>query len=66
LFAISLAVDHPECLVEQAVNGALGETMREAEGLVLQRFGEVTLGDLARDFDARYGAACAPAGQPPR
>jgi DNA-binding IscR family transcriptional regulator len=61
LFAIGLADDHPACLVEQAVNGALGETMQSAESLMLRRFGEVTLADLARDFDARMSAAGSPA-----
>jgi Rrf2 family protein len=57
LFAIGLADDHPHCLVEQAVNGALDDTLREAEALMLARFAEVTLADLARDFDQRHIAA---------
>lgn len=57
LFAIGLADDHPACLVEQTVNGALGEALQAAERLMLERFGEVTLADLARDFDARAAGA---------
>jgi Rrf2 family protein len=50
LFAIRLAVDHPECLVEKAVNSTLSDALHEAEALLLSRFGEVTLADVARDF----------------
>lgn len=60
VFAIGLSEDHPRCLVEQSVNDALSDTLREAEALLHRRFREVTLADLARDFDARYAAA--PAG----
>jgi Rrf2 family protein len=53
LFAIGLADDAPECLVEQAVNAALEDALAEAEKLLLERLGHVTLADLARDFDER-------------
>lgn len=45
----------PSCLVEQAVNAALGQAMAEAEALLLDRFAKITLADLARDF-ARHHA----------
>ena len=56
LFAIGLADDDPSCLVEQAVNAAVADTLSAAEALVIARFGEVTLADIARDFDARFAA----------
>lgn len=46
--------DHPECLVEQAVNASLEDSFREAEQQLLARFGDVTLADLASDFDRRF------------
>lgn len=46
----------PECLVEQAVNAALDGAFAEAEALLLDRFGRVTLADLAADFARRHAA----------
>ncbi len=46
LFAIGSRGRHPECKVEDAVNSALAETMRQAESLLLERFGQVTLDQL--------------------
>lgn len=54
IFAIGLATDHPECLVEQAVNAALTEAFDAAQALLLQQLGSVTLEQLARDFEQRY------------
>ena len=54
LFAIGPASDHPECLVEQAVNVAVGDALREAEALILARLRSVSLADLAADFEARF------------
>jgi len=53
LFAVGPASDDPDCLVEQAVNARLGQALAEAETLLLARFGEITLADIARDFDGR-------------
>ena len=53
LFAFGLSNEDPSCLVEQAVNSAMRRTLLEAEQLMLQRFGEVTLADLAADFAKR-------------
>ncbi len=50
LFALGMAKDTPACLVEQAVNGALGRTLEEAERQLLARFGEVKLSEIAADF----------------
>lgn len=54
LFAIGQSRDDPQCLVEQAVNASLEQTLDEAAGLIRGRFAAVTLGDLSRDFDARF------------
>lgn len=55
VFAIGLADDNPECRVEQAVNAAMAEALDEAGRRLLVRFGEVTIGTLARDCAARGG-----------
>ncbi|TDN15165.1 transcriptional regulator, partial [Lactobacillus crispatus] len=44
------------CLVEQAVNAALGDAFRDAEALLIERLGNVSLADLADDFRTRYAA----------
>jgi Rrf2 family protein len=43
----------PACVVEQAVNSAVNEAMRDAERLLVERFARVTLADLADDFRQR-------------
>lgn len=53
VFAMGNRSEHPQCLVEQAVNHALDEAFREAEELLVQRLGTVTLADLSRDFNHR-------------
>ena len=50
LLAIGNRSEDPQCLVEQAVNRALGKVFHEAEALLLERFGTVTLQMLADDF----------------
>ncbi|RYF82262.1 MAG: Rrf2 family transcriptional regulator [Comamonadaceae bacterium] len=57
MFAVGNRQEEPECLVEQAVNAALAGTLAEAEALLLQRFSEITLADLAADFARRHAAA---------
>jgi DNA-binding IscR family transcriptional regulator len=54
LFAIGNRSDTPECLVEQAVNAALDTALRDAETLLLARFGEVTLAMLKADVGHRH------------
>lgn len=53
---ISLAHRNEEssCLVEQAVNSALGDAFDQAEALLLQCFEAVTLARLSADFHARF------------
>ncbi len=53
LFAIGPSLDRPDCLVEQAVDGALDETLRQAETMLRQRFRDITVADVAADFDGR-------------
>ncbi|WP_394652852.1 Rrf2 family transcriptional regulator [uncultured Sphingomonas sp.] len=54
IFALGTADPSPVCLVEQAVNAALGKAMLEAETLLLHRLADVTLADIAADFDKRF------------
>jgi DNA-binding IscR family transcriptional regulator len=54
ILAMGNRTDAPGCLVEQAVNTALGQAFDEAEALLLHRFGEITLAQLSADFHARF------------
>ncbi len=54
IFALGPADPNPMCLVEQAVNGSLARAMHEAETLLLRRLSDVTLADIAADFDKRF------------
>ncbi|WP_372023197.1 Rrf2 family transcriptional regulator (plasmid) [Tistrella mobilis] len=64
IFAIGLAHDNPDCLVEQAVDAALAGALAEAEAVLRARLAAVTLQDLAEDFERRLadiglaGPAC--------
>ncbi|MCC5900635.1 MAG: Rrf2 family transcriptional regulator [Halomonas sp.] len=51
IFAIGTDRDNPDCVVEQVVNAALFDAMREAEALLINRLGAVTLAELAEQFD---------------
>jgi len=54
IFALGPADPDPACLVEQAVNSSLESAMREAEALLLERLADVSLADIAADFDRRF------------
>lgn len=54
LFAIGNRTKTPECLVEQAVNEALSDAFREAEALLVNRLGGVSLANLSVDFHRRF------------
>lgn len=54
LFAIGPSSDNPECLVEQAVNETMGVALAEARATLLARLGQVTLGEIARQFDEKW------------
>jgi DNA-binding IscR family transcriptional regulator len=56
LLAIGNRTEKPSCLVEKAVNAALGQAFQDAEQLLLLRFGEVTLAMLSADFLQRLAA----------
>ncbi len=56
VFAIGNRSENPGCLVEQSVNAALDDAFAEAEALLMDRFGKVTLGQLSRDFTRRHAA----------
>lgn len=57
IFAMGNRTLAPVCLVEQAVNAALDGAFRDAEVLLLDRFGAVTLAALSSDFHARMVAS---------
>jgi len=50
IFTIGLTDEHTNCLIEHSVNAALRDVMNEAEGLMLERFGQITLDVLGKDF----------------
>ena len=56
LLAMGNRTEAPGCLVEQAVNAALGRSFDAAEALLLARFGEVTLARLHADVVRRMKA----------
>jgi DNA-binding IscR family transcriptional regulator len=53
IIAMRNRTNAPECLIEQAVNAALSDAFEAAEALLLNRFKEVTLGDLSAEFRNR-------------
>ena len=57
IFAIGNEHASPDCAVEQVVNAALGDALLEAEALLVERLGAVSLAELGRGFDARCAAA---------
>lgn len=56
LLAIGNRTEAPECLVEQAVNAALGRVFEEAEAVLLAGLAAVTLDRLNADFHQRLAA----------
>lgn len=61
VFAVGPAYDMPGCVIEQAVNATLKDVFAEAEQLLLTRFADVTLADIAKDFPAAlqgHGQRC--------
>ncbi|MCS0500914.1 RrF2 family transcriptional regulator [Ancylobacter mangrovi] len=56
IFAIGNRNETPDCLVEQAVNAALDDAFAKAEAVLLERFADITLADLAADFARRMAA----------
>lgn len=56
LLAMGNRTEAPGCLVEEAVNQALNQAFQDAEALLLARFRNVTLAQLAKDFHQRMQA----------
>ncbi|WP_027803245.1 Rrf2 family transcriptional regulator [Paraburkholderia dilworthii] len=50
LFSSLVSEDHPDCLVERAVNAHLSATLREAQSALLAEFEKVTLAMLSSKF----------------
>ena len=50
LFTIGLTDENNHCLIEKGVNQAIGDVLSEAEQLVIERFKQVTLRQLAAGF----------------
>ena len=57
LFAIGNRSVAPACLVEQAVNAALDDALRDAETLLLAKMAAVSLASIADDFHLRREAS---------
>ena len=53
VLAIGNRTETTGCLIEQAVNAAMGPALQDAEALLLARFGEVTLAMLRADVHTR-------------
>jgi DNA-binding IscR family transcriptional regulator len=51
LFALGHENANPNCGVERVVNAAIDDALKQAEALLLARLGEVSLADLAAEFD---------------
>lgn len=60
LLAIGNRTEAPGCVVEEAVNAALGKSFEHAESLLLSCLGEVTLAALGEDVRSRLAARGAP------
>jgi len=56
LFNIGPDAEEATCLVERAVDARMDETLDEAERLVMARFAEILVSDVADDFEARFAA----------
>jgi Rrf2 family protein len=52
VFAVGPAYDMPGCPIEQAVNATLKGVFDDAEKLLLERFANVTLADIAGGFSS--------------
>ena len=65
LLALGNRTESPGCVVEQAVNAALGRSFTEAEALLRASFGAVTLAALAADVRRRTRRSRGKHGAPP-
>ncbi len=53
IFAIGNEHPNPDCAVEQVVNEAVGDALRDAEAVLIERLGAISLAELGRGFEAR-------------
>lgn len=53
LLAIGKRGEPSQCLVEQAVNDALGDAFRDAEAMLVERLGRIPLASLSSNFHQR-------------
>lgn len=60
LFAIGLSDENPACLIEQAVNVAMTDTLGDAERMLRARLAEVTVASVAPDIPQSYVHIAAP------
>ncbi len=59
LLAVGNRTESPGCVVEQAVNAALGRSFDAAESMLLERLGEVTIATLAEEVRTRVATRTA-------
>ncbi len=60
LFSIGPHAEHPDCLVEQAVDARMAEALDEAEALLMARFAAITVEEVADDFERRLATHSGP------
>jgi Rrf2 family protein len=53
VFAMATELESPGCLVEKAVHRTIVAAFADAEAVLMARFGEVTLADIAADIHAK-------------
>lgn len=53
LFNFGPSAEPSECLVEKAVDAQLAASLSEAEAQLMAQFAEITVEDLAKDFESR-------------
>jgi Rrf2 family protein len=51
LFAMGYDHSDPVCAVERVINQALDDTLSQAEALIMQKLGNISLAQLLKDFD---------------
>ncbi|CAM3895539.1 Rrf2 family transcriptional regulator [Bordetella tumulicola] len=57
IFAIGNEPSSPGCAIEQLVNEALEDALRDAETLLIKRLGAISLAELSRGLETRHVAA---------
>lgn len=56
VFAIGNHNANPDCVIEQVVNDAVADALRDAESILVKRLSAISLGELNRAFEARCAA----------